>query len=93
MLGWQFTSGSDARAWTGVGGFVRSASDHVCSGTAKEATLAFTGTTAHIESREKAVMWPAPANDECDTDALTVHAAGAACTALVTIDATLAADP
>ncbi|HEY4055623.1 MAG TPA: hypothetical protein VGM39_03405 [Kofleriaceae bacterium] len=92
LLGWQFVTGSDATAWTGTGGSAAGANDHVCSATAREATMAFSGTTAHIESREKAVTWPAPANDECDADALAAHAVDAACTSLVTLDAAFVAD-
>ncbi|HEY4183164.1 MAG TPA: hypothetical protein VGM90_40350 [Kofleriaceae bacterium] len=89
--GWRFTTGSDA-AWTGTGGFVSSPHDHVCTGTSREATLVLTGTTAHVESRDKVVTWPAPASEECDQTALEEHAPAAACTTLVTVDATFAAE-
>ncbi|HEY4183163.1 MAG TPA: hypothetical protein VGM90_40345 [Kofleriaceae bacterium] len=91
LLGWTFSSGSDADGWTGTGGEYATGSGDTCSGVSSVATMKLTGTTAHIENRQSQVQWAKPAGG-CTIDDLHAHAAGAACTSLITVDGTFATD-
>lgn len=91
FIGWTFDKGSDSAGWTGSGGDSVSGDDTTCLGNSNAATMTINGSSVHIENRRTKVEWPKPSGG-CTLDDLPMHAATAACTSKVVVDATFAKD-